>query len=235
MAKYTIIMSCGHEDTVELFGKSSDRERKIEYFRSNGLCKECYKKKMNEQNESEGLLFNAIVLPYVNNDDGSILLNVWFSGNTKSFKDDIKSLGGYRWCERESLEDMFSTSNQLCWNKIINIEEYQNEMDKAVSIGAKIAIAKNDFYTMVSYKMAEEAQKEWESKKDKIVEIVKPVVPEVLKGHKWNQKIYGKSGGYSIYPDGQKVMITDEQADEIKSYLIAKEEYNKKVEEIKNA
>ena len=28
MAKYTVLMSCGHEDTVELFGKSADRERK---------------------------------------------------------------------------------------------------------------------------------------------------------------------------------------------------------------
>lgn len=233
--KYTILMSCGHEDTVELFGKNSDRERKIEYFQSNGLCKECYKKKMEQQNESEGLIFNATILPYINNDNGNILVNVWFSGNTKPFKDNIKSLGGYRWCDRESLEDMFSMSDSLCWNKTINIEDYQNEMNKAVSIGAKVAIAKNDFYTMVSYKMAVDAQKKWKDKNSKVTEIVKPDVPDVLKGHKWNQKIYGKSGNYSVYPDGQKVMITDEQAEEIKRYLIAKEEYNKKVEEIKNA
>ena len=38
--KYTILMSCGHEDVVDLVGKNSDRERKIEYFKSYGLCKE---------------------------------------------------------------------------------------------------------------------------------------------------------------------------------------------------
>ena len=96
MAKYTILMSCGHEDVVELLGKTADRERKIEYYKNNGLCKECYKKKMVEQAESEGLIFNATVLPYIDEKDGSILLNVWFSGNTKPYKDNIKSLGEYK-------------------------------------------------------------------------------------------------------------------------------------------
>lgn len=235
MAKYTIIMSCGHEDTVELFGKTSDRERKIEYFQQSGLCKECYKKKIEQQNESEGLVFNAVVLPHINQEDGNILLNVWFSGNTKPYKEQIKSLGGYRWGERESLEDMFSMSDSLCWNKTINIEDYQNESEKAISIGAKIADIKDNLYTTLSYRMAAEAQKKWKVKRDKVSEIVKPDTPEVIKGHKWNRKIYGKSGGYSIYPDGEKVSITDDQAKEIRDYLDAMEEYNKKVEAIKNA
>ena len=67
------------------------------------------------------------------------------------------------------------------------------------------------------------------------MESSKPLVPEVLKGHKWNQKVYGKSGNYSVYPDGVKISITDEQANEIEEYLKQKEEYKKKMEEIKNA
>ena len=78
MAKYTVLMSCGHEDTVDLFGKTADRERKIEYYKSSGLCKECYKKKMEKQTELEEFTFNASVLPYINEDDGEILLFVWF-------------------------------------------------------------------------------------------------------------------------------------------------------------
>ena len=56
--KYTILMSCGHEDVVDLVGKNSDRERKIEYFKSYGLCKECYKKQMEEKvkNFSSGMV-----------------------------------------------------------------------------------------------------------------------------------------------------------------------------------
>lgn len=43
MAKYDVKFSCGHEGTVELFGKSADRARKIAYFEKHGVCSECYK------------------------------------------------------------------------------------------------------------------------------------------------------------------------------------------------
>ena len=43
MAKYDVKFSCGHEATVELFGKSSERERKIAWFERYGLCPCCYK------------------------------------------------------------------------------------------------------------------------------------------------------------------------------------------------
>lgn len=87
-------------------------------------------------------------------------------------------------------------------------------------------------FVTVYYQIALDRQKRWKEKKDKIAAIERPIVPNVLKGHKWNQKIYGKSGNYSIYPDGEKTVITDEQAGEIKNYLVAKEEYRKKVEEV---
>lgn len=236
MAKYTIMMSCGHKDTVELLGKEKDRQRKIAYFESSGLCKECYKKKMEEQAEAEGFIFNASVLPYIDEDDGGILLSVWFSGDTKPYKDDIKSLGGYRWSERESASDWYSLKSvPMCWNKIIKIEDLKDEIVKATSIGADNMVSDSGFFAMVHYQIALDRKKEWKEKKDKIAAIEKPTAPSVLKGHKWNQKIYGKSGNYTIYPDGEKTAITDEQAEEIKLYIIAKEEYKKKVEEVKNA
>ena len=240
MAKYTILMSCGHEDVVELFGKTSDRERKIEYYktkyRGNLYCISCYKKKMEEQSQSEGLIFNATVLPYINEEDGSILLNVWFDGNTKPYKDSIKSLGGYKWSERESSDDFLSTKRPpMCWNKVIKLNDIKDEIIKAKSIGADNVVSDNGLLAMVHYQIAINNQKKWKEKQDEIKNIVKPNVPEILRGHKWNQKIYGKSGNYSVYPDGEKIFITDEQAEEIKIYLEAKEEYRKKVKEIKNA
>lgn len=38
--KYEITMSCGHTETVELFGNANDRERKIEYLKT-CKCHEC--------------------------------------------------------------------------------------------------------------------------------------------------------------------------------------------------
>lgn len=42
MAKYTVKFSCGHEATIELFGKDVDRKRKIAYLEESGICPECY-------------------------------------------------------------------------------------------------------------------------------------------------------------------------------------------------
>jgi hypothetical protein len=80
---------------------------------------------------------------------------------------------------------------------------------------------------------AYEKQEEEKRITEKIREIKKPSVPDVLKEHRWNHKIYGKAGNYCIYPDGEKIMITDGQAEEIKEYLAAEEDYRKKVDEIK--
>jgi hypothetical protein len=48
MAKYDVKFSCGHTETKELFGKGTERERKIEYWEQNGICTECYKKQQAE-------------------------------------------------------------------------------------------------------------------------------------------------------------------------------------------
>ena len=32
MARYDVKFSCGHEETIEVFGKASEREYKIKYF-----------------------------------------------------------------------------------------------------------------------------------------------------------------------------------------------------------
>lgn len=40
--KYDVTFACGHTATVELFGKSSDREWKLQHI-AEGLCPDCYK------------------------------------------------------------------------------------------------------------------------------------------------------------------------------------------------
>jgi len=53
--KYNITFSCGHTGTVELFGKDKERHKKLEYFQENGLCSECYKKMMREEEQAQPL------------------------------------------------------------------------------------------------------------------------------------------------------------------------------------
>lgn len=47
--KYEVNFSCGHKEEIQLFGKVSERERKIAYFEKSGICSCCYK----EQKEIE--------------------------------------------------------------------------------------------------------------------------------------------------------------------------------------
>lgn len=234
MAKYTVLMSCGHEDTVELFGKSADRERKIEYFKTNGLCKECYKKQIEEQQAEKGFRFNATVLPDINHNNGEIQLFVWFDGNTKPYKDSIKELGGYRWTECEAAINYFSvTRPEMCWGKAIDLKDLLTETQKAESIGAESAVIEANLFSMAHYRIALEKHNAWIENAKKIASIPEPEIPEIVTGHKWNQKIYGRAGYYSIYPDGVKTQITDEQAEELSDYLKQLEDYQQQTKQIK--
>ena len=46
--KYDITYSCGHTGTVELYGKTSERESKIRWYETTAVCPECYKKQQQE-------------------------------------------------------------------------------------------------------------------------------------------------------------------------------------------
>ena len=52
MAKYDVTYACGHTETVELFGKTSERERKIEWMERDCLCPSCYKEKQQAEAET---------------------------------------------------------------------------------------------------------------------------------------------------------------------------------------
>lgn len=236
MAKYTVTFSCGHEGSVELFGKVAEREKKIEYFEKNGLCRECYKKKMEEAAKTEGLVFNASILPRVASSDGSYLLNVWYSGDTKPFKDDIKAMG-YKWGELETTTDSVMSADRpsLFWNKVVKADGVKTEVEAAQKLGATTFRVSQKFWNKVDCQIAARLQKEWKEKHEKMAELQKPEPPSIIKGCKWNGTIYGQAGNYSIYLNGEKTSITDEEADELKRYLEEKEAYIEKVKKIENS
>ena len=48
--KYDVTYSCGHTATVELFGKTEDRERKLHWMETDGMCPDCYRECQCEEN-----------------------------------------------------------------------------------------------------------------------------------------------------------------------------------------
>ena len=51
MAQYTVTHSCGHAETVHLYGRAADRQRRIEYLESLGLCGDCFAARRQQQRE----------------------------------------------------------------------------------------------------------------------------------------------------------------------------------------
>jgi len=51
MAKYTITMSCGHDETHQIYGPGKDRQRKADYLASR-VCSECYRTKQAAEREA---------------------------------------------------------------------------------------------------------------------------------------------------------------------------------------
>ena len=132
--KYDVIYSCGHEGTVELFGKGSERERKLYWYEHEAVCPECYKQQLREEKEKEGLILNIAIDPY--NHDKPVKL--YFDGNTYPVKDEIKALGGYHYgnCATGFL-GILSTPKK-CWQKDCSLDEMEQEMEKASKLNPTI-------------------------------------------------------------------------------------------------
>lgn len=45
--KYDVKFSCGHTETIELFGKTANREKEIERCEKYKICTECYREMKN--------------------------------------------------------------------------------------------------------------------------------------------------------------------------------------------
>ena len=56
MAKYSITMSCGHDEMVELFGPMKEIERKIEWFNESGLWKNLQQRRKDKAGSNWGIL-----------------------------------------------------------------------------------------------------------------------------------------------------------------------------------
>ena len=66
MAKYNVKFSCGHEETVDLFGPVKERESKIAYFEKRGLCRECYEKEQYKEYDAVEMLYSEYKNNYSN-------------------------------------------------------------------------------------------------------------------------------------------------------------------------
>lgn len=67
MAHYDAKYSCGHEERIELFGKTSERERRIEWLQERP-CTECWKKERAAEAEARRNKEAAMIVEKLGND-----------------------------------------------------------------------------------------------------------------------------------------------------------------------
>ena len=51
--KYDVTYTCGHVATIQLYGKTSERESRIKYLEGNCDCPECYKAQKEAERKAE--------------------------------------------------------------------------------------------------------------------------------------------------------------------------------------
>lgn len=239
MAKYQVNYSCGHSGEVVLFGKHSERERKLEWM-ADGLCKECWKKSKREEEAAKPITASVESNGLQVTDQGELICEIVLTGGTINKKDEIKALG-YRWQEvTGGVMDMLSMSApQLAWVKTITVnadtpeETIKPAIDELKGIADKIKIGLGPLDIAMAQKNIAE-KKEVAAR----VEAVgpKPVRPECHpnnKNGKWNGKYYGKQGSRNYYMSNINYKMTDEEYDECMTYRAAIADYNAKIEAAK--
>ena len=238
MAKYNVTYSCGHEGTVQLFGKADARDRKIKYYEEYGLCSECYKKQKQEENAKLGLLIGGSVEDTLS-DKGEIQIRLFFAGDTLPYKEEIKALG-YRWTAVDASQMAYMHKPDMGWVKVVPYEHLEEEKEKAFAIGAKeaeisdreLANQKERYQEMLSEQKLFRKRNKKKLEAQKQLADLLPEKPECIRDGHWNEKVYGKAGRYSIYLDGNKVNISDEEAVGLEEYLGNMEKYRKKKKEL---
>nr|DAO36047.1 MAG TPA: hypothetical protein [Caudoviricetes sp.] len=51
--KYDVTYTCGHIATIQLYGKTSEREERIKWLEDNCVCPECYKAQKEAERKAE--------------------------------------------------------------------------------------------------------------------------------------------------------------------------------------
>ena len=243
--QYSITFSCGHAGTVELFGKGSERQNKIQWYEESGKCPACYREEMRAREKEKGLVLDVEIISDVGYllYDRKNIVRLSFSGDTMPNKDSIKALG-YVWQEKSDAGFFGGLSDQIppkAWSKHINPDDLESELDKAKGIGAAVGKMPTDQEIKISVTTIKKLEEREEEKKKKIeaeiAKIEKPTPPDIwrrkIKGCKCNRTIYGGENNKSVYADGKKITLSASEAAELEAYWSKREKYEAAVKDVK--
>lgn len=226
MAKYDITYSCGHSGTIDLIGKGSEREKKIKYYEKSGLCPACYEKQKVELKSKEPFVLELRIQPFCCKPFQLVVV----SGNTKAYKDVIKSLG-FKWLEADN-EEVVTLENLICksyaWCINLKEEEIKETIKSICSTLPKVEKKIKKGYTnrdLTAYNLSKEMLKN----------VVYPEKPSCFPKGYWNGVFYKTSeeGMRRIYVDKQETLIPENEASLIEKYQKDYRDYKSQIAKIK--
>lgn len=212
MAQYSVNFSCGHSGTVQLYGPTKERERKIEWLEK-GLCPDCYKKQqMDKAMNDETPVTIKISLNTANfsNNNNRIIINAVAQGGTYREKENLKSLGFHFGDLPTSGAFGLFNSPKKGWYRIIGIKELDEISSVVLHLGPYSVvneISEIDIATMgeklrkidLENKEKKDREAELLAKKEKIgVSPIRKWIQETF-GTKvyWNEKVYDSGIKYN--------------------------------------
>lgn len=231
MAQYNITYSCGHTGTVELFGKTSNRDRKIDWYENCADCPDCYKIKMREKQAKEPIIMQVSTNGLDKDQSGNIIAEIAILGGTINLKDEIKNMG-YRWHDlRGGIMDMLSAKRPAqAWCKTLPIIKIGNSPEwteitrEAESLGAEIKIKIDP----ISFELAAKNVTDKRAADERIAQLIKPTRPAchpraLHPEGRWNGTYYGKPGNRNYYVDDTNYTLMD---DEYKACMVYRDAFN---------
>jgi len=237
MAKYTINHICGHSRTVALLGKTSEREKKIEWLEGQE-CPACWGKKKREAEALKPITATICMNGLDTDEHGHVLAEIALTGGTEPKKEEIKKLG-YRWGEMRGgvMNMLLASKSKYAWIKRVKLDVLTNEeLTKPISeefaaLGAQVVFQ----FSALDVEMAAQKQAKKIEQDKEIAKLEKPTKPACYPTGQWNGVVYGKAErGYRIYVDNVETEISSEEAKAILAYSDARKAYREKVEKIKN-
>ena len=125
MAQYSYPYLCGHgHGTVRLYGKESDRQRKLAWYADTFVCPDCFKKQKAEEDAAAPKTASLHLAVY-----GDVYQSRQVPGQLTANKEALKQLG-YRWNDEMDggLLALFKKPKLALqkWTVVRNIEEIQN-------------------------------------------------------------------------------------------------------------
>ena len=227
MARYDVTFSCGHDGVVNLVGPGKERERKLMWLGSTGLCPKCYRERRVQ--EQEAMPITAVVsLPAGMRPP---VVEIALKGNTKPRKEEIKALG-FRWSTPQGgvLDFLSTRAPQMCWVKLVEIDAVVDAIKALKGIAEQI----ENHINPLDLEMARRNMAEQKAKDEAVAAIEKPERPACYPAGRWNGKIYGTPRyGYRIYVDNVEQSLSADDEVALRDYRKAMAEYKARCAEVR--